>query len=251
MAGARAERPWRLKSFLDSLTLELDRVQDTLAVKGVNRRLTYAVRDLSLELQLFPEFDGEELRFTTARPGDAGAARINFQLGSITDRQIRETTSEPATTADVSIEGVEGLDPKVKRSLEKIGVTSMKDLERVERHGIDLGKVSEAPLDYRNLAEMIRKSRRRARPPLVREASLARHEGEPVVQIEGENLAAPNAGPGFPRAFLDGEEVPVRAASASFLRIRIDPAALAARPAPHALQIALDPYAVLRMNLRP
>src|SRR5262245_38120073 len=112
MVTASRGEGWRLKSFLDSLTMELDSVQDTLAVKSVNRKLSYTVRDVDLELQLFPAFDGEELRFTTARPGETGAAKINLQLGSITDRQIRETAGDPLTTDDVPIEGVEGIDAK-------------------------------------------------------------------------------------------------------------------------------------------
>jgi hypothetical protein len=130
-------------------------------------------------------------------------------------------------------------------------VTSVRDLERVERHGIDIGKVSEAPVDYRKLAQMIQKTRRRANAPVVQQASLTTHEGDTVVEIEGRNLAAPAAGADFPRAFLNGEEVPVRAASDTLLRIRVDEPALAARGGPHALQVALDPYAVLRMNLMP
>ena len=70
----RSSPAWKLNSFLDSLILELDRAQDTLAVKGINRPLTYTVKDVSLELQLFPNFDGRELRFTTAAPGETGAA---------------------------------------------------------------------------------------------------------------------------------------------------------------------------------
>lgn len=245
----RAAPSWSLKSFLDSLTLELDKVQETLAVKAVNRRLTYTVKDLSLELQLFPEFDGEELRFTTARPGETGAARINFELGSITDRQIRETTREPITRDDVAIELVEGIDPRTKASLEKIGVSSVKDLEQMEKHNIDIEKVSDSPIDYRNLAQMIQRTRRRRLAPHVRSASLTTHEGETVVAIEGENLVTAKPGPGFPRAFLNGEEVPVRTASDTTLRIGVDESRLA--PGANALQVALDPYAVLRMNLRP
>ena len=40
MASDVARKGWTLKSFLDSLTLELDRAQETLAVKGLTRRLT-------------------------------------------------------------------------------------------------------------------------------------------------------------------------------------------------------------------
>ena len=67
MATRGGQRAWSLNSFLDSLILELDRAQDTLAVKGINRRLTYTVENLGLELHLFPEFDGGEIRFTWSR----------------------------------------------------------------------------------------------------------------------------------------------------------------------------------------
>jgi len=182
---------WSLKSFLDSLTMELDSVQDTLAVKSVNRRLSYTVKDVDLELQLFPAFDGEELRFTTAKPGETGAAKINLQLGSITDRQIRETAGEPLTTDDVAIDQVEGIDNKTKTSLKKIGVKSARDLERMERQQIDMSKVSDQPIDYRNLAQMIQRTRRRALAPSVKSASLTLHEGAPVLEIEGEHFRSP------------------------------------------------------------
>jgi hypothetical protein len=244
-----SEQPgWSLKSFLDSLTLELDSVQDTLAVKSVNRRLTYTVKDVALELQLFPAFDGEELRFTTAKPGETGAAKINFQLGSITDRQIRETAGDPLRTDDVAIEQVDGLDDKTKSSLKKIGVTSARDLERIEREQIDISKVSEQPLDYRNLAKMIQRTRRRAQAPSVKSASLTVHGGAPVLEIEGEHLSPSHGTDEFPRAFLDGEEVPVQHASEQLMRLGIDESRLASGPG--RLQIALDPYAVLRMNLK-
>lgn len=240
---------WSLKSFLDSLTLELDRVQDTLAVKSVNRRLTYTVRDVDLELHLFPSFDGEELRFTTAKPGETGAAKINLQLGSITDRQIRETAGEPLTTNDVAIETVEGIDEQTKKSLKKIGVTSARDLERMERQNIDIEKVSDSAIDYRKLAQMIQRSRRRATAPRVKSASLTLHEGRPVLEIEGEHLGSGGHANWAPRAFLDGEEVPVREASERLVRIDVDEERVG-RGAGH-LEIALDPYAVLRMNLKP
>ncbi|MGH7629085.1 MAG: hypothetical protein ACREOF_06790 [Gemmatimonadales bacterium] len=252
-----AHRSWSLKSFIDSLTVELDRLQDALAVKGVNRRLTYTVKDLALDLQLFPEFDGDELRFSTARPGETGAARISFQLGSITDRQIRESTSDPLTKDDVSIDVVEGIDEKTRKMLQRIGVTSMKDLERVERQNIDLDKVADEPIDYRKLANMVHRARRRSlRPPQVHSASLVQDNGETLIVIEGERFApvfpvsaAAGRETRYPRAFLDGDEVPVRSASAARLQIRVDEARLS--PDGNRLQIALDPYLLLGMNLKP
>jgi hypothetical protein len=258
VAANGPRRGWSLKSFIDSLTLELDRLQDILAVKGVNRRLTYTVKDLALDLQLFPEFDGEELKFSTARPGEAGAARISFQLGSITDRQIRESTTDPLKTDDVSIEVVEGIDDKTRKPLQKIGVTSVKDLERVESHNIDLEKVGDEAIDYRKLARMVQRAQRRSLQPVVRSASLVQSGGESQIVIEGERLAplhpashalSLSGEARFPRAFLDGEEIAVRSASETRLRMRVDEAKLSPRGS--TLQIAIDPYAILRMQLLP
>ncbi len=39
-------RSWNLETFLDSLIFELDKAQDTLSVKGMNRKLTYTVKDM-------------------------------------------------------------------------------------------------------------------------------------------------------------------------------------------------------------
>ena len=249
MARESAVPSWTLRSFLDSLTLELDRAQDTLAVKGLNRRISYTVQNAALELHLMPQFDGEELRWTTPRPGDAGAARISLQLGSITDRQIQESTSRPVTRDDVAIDVVEEIDPKTRRSLEKIGVSSVGDLERIEARGVDLAPLGGSGIDYRKLAQIIQKTRRRRRAPTVRSASLERHEGETVVAISGENLAGTATAAGFPRAMLDGEEAPVRSASPTLVRVRVDEARL--REGGTSLELALDPYAVVRMKLRP
>ncbi|MGI9284452.1 MAG: hypothetical protein ACR2P1_03635, partial [Pseudomonadales bacterium] len=83
--AAKDNKSWNMESFLDSLIFELDKAQDTLSVKGLNRKLTYMVQDMNLQLQLFPEFDGETVRFTTAKPGETGASKVSFQLGSIRD----------------------------------------------------------------------------------------------------------------------------------------------------------------------
>ena len=46
-----------VEEFIDAITSQLDRVQDALRVKAVNRPLTYALKDLSLELKVFVDMD--------------------------------------------------------------------------------------------------------------------------------------------------------------------------------------------------
>jgi hypothetical protein len=239
---------WKLNSFLDSLILELDRAQDTLALKGLNRRLTYTVRDLNLELHLFPDFDGKDLRFATAGPGESGAAKIAFQLGSITDRQIRETTREPPSKDDIAIEVVEDLDDQTKQELQRIGVTTVKDIERMEKRNVDLKRAGGGGgVDYNRLANIINRTRRRQQAPTVAKAMLVGDAERPHLAIEGANLATATSVGEFPIAQLNGVPVTFVSASARELRMVIDPSVL--RPGANELRIALDPYAVITLDV--
>lgn len=239
---------WKLNSFLDSLILELDRAQDTLALKGINRRLTYTVRDLDLELHLFPDFDGRDLRFTTAGPGDTGAAKIAFQLGSITDRQIRETTREPPSRDDVAIDVVEDIDDETKRELQKIGVTTVNDIERMERGNVDMKRAGGAGnVNYNKLASILNRTKRRQNAPSVSKALLVGEEATPVLSLEGANLATAASVGDFPMATLNDTPVQIVNASSREVRIALTPGLL--REGVNELRVALDPYAVITLDV--
>lgn len=273
-----ANQAWNLESFLDSLIVELDKAQDTLSFKGITRRLTYTVKDVGLDLQIFPQFDGRKVKFVTAQPGDSGASKISIQLGSITDRQIKETTKAPLSKDDVSLEDVEGLDNEVKDSLRKVGITSADDLERIENRNVDVEKVvkhktggeeggAKPEVDYVNLARLIKKAKRnRQFTPRVMAVDLEHDSGRRVLAVHGKNLALGNADAPtsrrtfgspmtfgeereFPMAVLDDEAVEVLAASESHLRLAIPPGKLHDGPA--VLKVALDPYAVITMEIKP
>src|SRR6266542_356144 len=126
-------RAWNLESFLDALIGELDKAQDTLALKGINRPLTYTVKDIALDLQIFPVYTGDGVLFSTARPGEGGSSKVSIQLGSISDRQIRETTKSPVSKDDVTVDMIPDFDENTKKSLKKIGVKAASDLERMEQ----------------------------------------------------------------------------------------------------------------------
>ena len=146
---------WNLESFLDTLIVELDKARETLAVKAINKPLTYAVKDVNLEMQLFPRFDGKKVKFVTAEPGQTGASKIAIQLGSITDQQIRKTTKKPITKDDVALDVIKEIDDETKESLRKIGVTSVNDLAEIEKKNVDLEKVSQKKTSYKKLAGLL------------------------------------------------------------------------------------------------
>jgi hypothetical protein len=248
MATLSGNRAWNLESFLDSLIIELDKARDTLAVKGLTRPLTYSVQDLDLELQIFPQYDGEQIRFVTAQPGESGASELKVQLGSITSRSIKETTSDPITKDDISIDAVEELDHEAKQSLRKLGIKSSRDLERIEDRQVDLEKVTNKKLDYGKLANLVNKAKRRGAPPSVGKVEVSEAHGGDALAVEGSNLALAHALPEFPIATIDGRRVEVLDASPGRVIVKVEPERLAGRTS--RLQIALDPFAIVNMELK-
>lgn len=243
---AKNNRAWNLESFLDSLIVELDRARETLAVKAINKPLTYAVKDVSLEMQLFPSFDGNQVKFVTAEPGQTGASKISLQLGSITDQQIRKTTKEPISKDDISLEVIEEIDEDTKKSLRKIGVTSVNDLAEIEKKNVDIEKVSNKKVSYKNLANLLQKSRRKDLPPSVVRASLSETDGQKVVVIDGKNLAIDR---NFsPVAVWNGQLADFISTSQSRLEVKIDDNLL--NSGENELVIKLDPFAIFKIKVK-
>ena len=254
MANA-ISNPWNLENFLDSLILELDKAQDTLSIKGVTRKLTYTVKDVAFDLHLFPTYENGKLKFQMAKPGDEGGSRISFQLGSITDRQIRESGNEPLSRDDISIENLEGMDDDVKDSLRKVGVHSTRDLERMDQRNVNVERAvenktqGEKKFDYGNLAKMINKAKRRKFAPQL-SAAQGLTDGEGLdLKLRGNNFMLPSAGdPRFPIALVNGESVQVVSATHDTLHLKVPQRCL--KLGVNQLSVALDPYAVVNMEIK-
>lgn len=253
---------WNLQSFLDSLVYELDQARETLAIKGVNRPMSYAVKDLSLDLQLFPEYDGDQVRFKTAKPGETGASKVAITLGSITDRQIRETTREPIKADDVMLDEVEEIDTETKQSLKKMGVKSMRDFEQLEEKNIDLNKVEGVSTGKLNkLADKLRKLRgikkeqrqlslqmekRETQPPRVGGIEITRVGADALIHLRGQHL---HLQPNFaPKAYLNGE--PIRVLKTSPYQLQLRAAGRLFVAGKNELQVVLDAHAILKMNIQ-
>ncbi len=237
---------WQLEEFVDSLVVELDKTRETLAVKAINKPLSYTVKEVALDLNIFPSYDGDQVTFVTAQPGQEGASKVSIQLGSITDQQVRATSKVPAGKDEVPLEAI-AVDRKTKKKLRRLGVTSAADLQQLDRKNVDLRKVSENAIDYRTLAQQIEKSKRGQNPPRVKAAVLSRDENQvPYLSIQGENLALD---PRFrPVAVINERLAEVLSADAHEVRIQVTADHRFA--AANELILTVDPYAVLRVNVR-
>jgi hypothetical protein len=237
---------WQLEEFVDSLVVELDKTRETLAVKAINKPLTYTVKDLSLDLNIFPSYDGDIVKFITAKPGQQGASKVTIQLGSITDQQVRATTKAPSSKGDVKIDDI-NIDKTTKKKLRQLGVSSVDDLKQIEQKNVDLQSVSGNDIDYRSLNNQIQKSRRTQNPPRVSAVSLsADDDGAPHLAIRGENLAVD---PRFqPVAVVNQQLADVTFSSAQEVRIALTGDHHFADN--NEVILACDPFAVFKVSVK-
>jgi hypothetical protein len=240
--------PWRLKSLLDSLVFELDKAHDTLALKGLNRKLTYMVKDVAFDFNIFPEYDGDIVFFKTAQPGEMGASKVTVSLGSIRDNQIREISNQPLTQNQISLEDINLPEP-TRKELQRLGIRSTEDLQKtVQDRKIDLNEVTDEKVDYQQLAGLINQAHRQQNPPTISKASVDRSDGQTLLTLQGKNLATAQSLDQFPRALIDNNPVEVISASEHELKLQIKEDQL--QGTAQQVKVALDPYAVVTLNLK-
>jgi hypothetical protein len=237
---------WNLEDFVDSLVVELDKTRETLAIKAINKPLTYTVKDLAIDLNIFPTFDGDQIRFTTAQPGQEGASKVNIQLGSITDQQVRATTKMSGLKNDTKIEEI-GVDQKTRNKLRKMGVNSVDDLQQIEKKHVDIQRASDNEIDYKTLANEIQKSRRSQTPPRVSAVSLSVDEqNRPFLHVQGENLTLNPKYP--PVTVINNNLAEVLEFNANELKILLSKDHITQTESE--LIMTFDPYTLVKMNIR-
>jgi hypothetical protein len=237
---------WQLEDFVDSLVVELDKTREILAVKAINRPLSYSVKELALDLNIFPTYDGDSVKFITAQPGQEGASKVSIQLGSITDQQVRATTKTPSAKGDINIEDID-LDKSTKKKLRSMGVSSVSDLKQVEQKNVDLKRVTDSEIDYASLANRIQKVRRSQTPPQVRAVSLSLDENRnPILLVQGEHLAVD---PLFPPVAVINQTL-AEVMSSSDQEVRIQVTREHGMSQDNELILTFDPFAIVKMNVK-
>ncbi len=243
---ATENQQWNLEDFIDSLVVELDKTRETLAVKAINKPLSYSVKDMSMDLNIFPTYDGDQIRFVTAQPGQEGASKVSIQLGSITDQQVRATSKVNGLKNDIQIDKLD-IDTASKRKLRKLGVTSADDIKQIENKNIDIKKVSDDSLDYTAIANQIQKAKRNQNPPRVKGVSMSVDENKnPFLIVTGENLAV--NGKFKPVAIINNTLAEVMSFSDDEIKIQLDKTHQVTQN--NELVLTMDPFAIIKMNVK-
>ncbi len=238
-------KSWNLEDFIDSLVVELDKTRETLAVKAINKPLTYTVKDMAMDLNIFPTYDGDQVKFTTAQPGQEGASKVTIQLGSITDQQVRATSKPLTMKKEMAIKDIQ-IDNDTRKELRKIGVTTVEDLQSIEKKNIDIEKISKKPLNYSNLLNQIKTSKRNATPPKIKSVGLSLENEKVYMTIIGENLAVNSSFK--PVAVVNDQLANVENHNDKQLKIQLGKQNNITKN--NELILTLDPYAVIKLNVK-
>lgn len=144
-----ADGSFLVEDFLGAITSQLDRTQDALAYKALNRPLTYAIKDFSLELKVFVDVDPEgRVRFRSPGANEPGASTVSIGFTTITRPMIEENTVEMSAARSPTL-AQSGLSEAERQRLERIGVRNAAELQRLRRSaGTDgLARISDIPVD--------------------------------------------------------------------------------------------------------
>jgi hypothetical protein len=167
--------------FITSLTEQLDRAQASMALKArvAKLPLTFAVKDVSLDLRAFVQLVQDDVFLRPAGPGDTEASTVKLTLTTITRSMVEENavdfkTEEPQFSLRDALHGQ--LNEEDQRRLERIGVRTVEQLT-------DLRKTAGADV----VARLARMPVNRLQQALLAAAAPRVTQVEPVAPDSGTN----------------------------------------------------------------
>lgn len=216
-----------IEQFIQALTTQLDHAQSAMAMKARNMSLplTFAVRDITLDLRTHVDFIASEVRIRPAAAGDKDASTLHLALTTITRPMIEENSAPTLIDhGEPTLKEVAGdsLSDEDRKRLEWAGVQTVDQLRRMQETGGDrvVERVTNLPIDR------LRQALARASAPAIDHVlpySMATGASPTLLRVGGRNLM--NGHP--PHVTIGGEPVGLVKASAEELLL-----------APHAHQMA-------------
>lgn len=218
-----------IEDFLEAITAQLDKTQDSLRLKAVNRPLTFAIKDFNIDLSVFVEMDATGLvRLRPSGPNEAGASVIKIAFTTITRPMIEENTIAMELTQSPSLEDA-GFSLEESKQLERLGVRNIAQLDKL-RSSTDEDAIAQySRMDPGLLRKRLKLSRPqinmvkigtkdRALPARTGDgpAQVPVEEGQERLSLRGKRLTEAGIAP---RARLDGMTLPIRAFSQSHIDV--------------------------------
>ena len=135
---------WRLSDFLDSLTAEVERSQDTLSLKSFGRGMSMAVQGLTLELGVQVRVDEKgQVFFRSAEPGETAATHLKIDLREAFQSQLEEVRRPVEEEGlGLPLSALPGVTAQEIDALHALSVYTVEDLKRFARTPALLSELS-------------------------------------------------------------------------------------------------------------
>ena len=214
----RNGRAFPVEEFVQALSAQLDRAQDGLALKArTGRPLTFAIKDLSIDLRVFWESDASgRVLVRHAGPNEEGASTVHLSFTTITKEMVEENTFSLGMDEDPrglqDLPGDAGFSEQDRRRLEMIGVRTVGQLRRLSAETDTKTVETFAGIPMMRLQAALLQAAR----PSVTAVEPVRRNGKQLLRVRGANLDTQDA----LEVRLSGEPVEVLEASATSLLVR-------------------------------
>ena len=143
-----------LQDFIQTVQSQLDTAQTRMSLKAQNEQLplTFAIRDISMDLKAHIEIQDGEMRIMPARPSDSDASTLHFVFTAITKPMINENASQLSVDRhdDQFLDDFgDTLDEDERRRLEWIGVRTVGQLNDIKQQGLgrSVGRITKLPVE--------------------------------------------------------------------------------------------------------
>lgn len=154
MSGAGSNTAVALEDFIQAVQAQLDTAQTRMTLKAQNDRLplTFAIRDISMDLKAHVELTQGEVRIRPAGPADTDPTVLRMVFTAITRPMIEENAVQLAIddAADVPLSSLgDEFDEDERRRLEGIGVRTVAKLNEIRNRGLggSVGRITRLPRD--------------------------------------------------------------------------------------------------------
>lgn len=193
-----------IEDFVQALQAQLDRAQRAMHIKAknLNLPLTFAVKDIAIDLRTHVEVVKNQVRVRPAGPTDRDASVLHLSLTTVTRPMIEENAFAMDANEE-RIDEVKDIPEEDRRKLEWAGFQTVKQLKEVhDQEGTaTIGRMADLPVDrlHKALQKMVQ--------PMVSRVDTENGEdpAQKLLRIRGQNLMRRQV----PRVQIEGEPVSV------------------------------------------
>lgn len=123
---------WELSDLADAIAAEIDRAQDTLSLKSYARGLSFAIKKLSLDIEVKARRTAEgKFLFRTVDPDETSATVLKLDFSQVFQNQltdVRKSLDRDTSIGELAF--LKDISPDEINALNTVGIYSSDDLDR-------------------------------------------------------------------------------------------------------------------------